>query len=165
MVKKFCFCFGFKNGAVIMCFASFITGVALIIDCALDLQDDDLRKYDSFLVIAILMGIASILAGGVLTVAIIKAKERYILLYMLTESVLLLIATIYSGMFVFSNAAFLFVIVICVLLWIGIYGLYGFYEEILEYNSAKPGVYEINYKNNETYVSVSPNGAMENTAV
>ncbi|KAL3266366.1 hypothetical protein HHI36_010542 [Cryptolaemus montrouzieri] len=165
MVKKFCFIFSFRNGAIIMSFASLITGIALILECVVELKGgESSKKYNSFVVIGIIMGLTSLLAGGVLAASVIQAKERYILLYMLLESVLLLIVSIYSGMFVFTNAAFLFLIMICGLLWLGIYGLYGFYLEIAEYNLAKPGVYEISYTDNAAYAT-SPSGQVENTAV
>ncbi|XP_044749227.1 uncharacterized protein LOC123309973 [Coccinella septempunctata] len=165
MVKKFCFYFSFRNGALIMSVISFLTGVALILDCVMHIEKGTAKRYNSFIVVGILMGITSLIAGGILSAAIFKAKERYILLYMLLESVLLLIVTIYSGMFMFTNAAFLLVLIICGLMWLGIVGIYGFYNEIAEYNSSKPGVYEVSYSENGGYRTATPSGQVDSTAV
>ncbi|XP_045479894.1 uncharacterized protein LOC123684617 [Harmonia axyridis] len=166
MVKKFCFIFGFRNGAVIMSLVSLLTGVALILDCIMNIDKGNAKKYNSFIVVGIFMGITSLTAGGILSIAILKAKEKFILLYMLLESVLLLIVTIYAGMFVFTNAAFLLVLIVCGLMWFGIVGIYGFYTEIAQYNSSIPGAYEVSYSDQGGYMTATPSGQIDDiTAV
>lgn len=50
-------------------------------------------------------------------------------------------------------------------MWFGIFGIYGFYTEIAEYNSSKPGVYEVSYTDNGENSTTSPNIQVDSTAV
>lgn len=51
-------------------------------------------------------------------------------------------------------------------MWFGIVGVYGFYTEIAEYNSSKPGVYEVSYSDNAVHSTVvTPGAPVDSTAV
>ncbi|XP_044253997.1 uncharacterized protein LOC123004690 [Tribolium madens] len=114
------------------------------------------------------VGLLSMFNGILLLVGIIKAKEKYVLLYLLLGSVTLFIIIIYTGIYMFRNGVLFLLFCFSVFMCYGQVFMYYFYEEVAEYNTVKSGVIEISYNADpKSYdnSAVLADGIIDNTAV
>ncbi|KAJ8927107.1 hypothetical protein NQ314_020380 [Rhamnusium bicolor] len=68
-------------------------------------------------------------------------------------------------MFEYKSIAITVLFIISLILWYGLYCMYGFYEELAEYNSVKSGVIEISCNTHINPLMILPEKAIESTAV
>ncbi|KYB28194.1 hypothetical protein TcasGA2_TC032908 [Tribolium castaneum] len=118
--------------------------------------------------VCLAVGLLSMFNGILLLVGIIKAKEKYVLLYLLLGSTTLFIVIIYSGIYMFKNGVLFLLFCFSVFMCYGQVFMFYFYEEVAEYNTVKSGVIEISYNGDpKSYdnSAVAADGIIDNTAV
>ncbi|KAJ3657695.1 hypothetical protein Zmor_009482 [Zophobas morio] len=95
--------------------------------------------------VCLIVGLLSLFNGVLLLIGLMQAKEKYVLWYVLLGSVVVLIVTIFSGIYMFEHGAILLLFVLSLFMCYGQLAMYHFYEELAEYNTVKSGVIEISY--------------------